>query len=238
MVEAPVCLLIPGTLCDERLYSPLQAGWAERGLAPKVRVANLHTLPMGIDAWWRAQLSDLAGPLDVLGFSLGGVLALDLLARAPERVRRLMLVASNPMPGSALHRERVQAQRTQWTNDGPVAVADAMLNEASPRAVSSVRTRVREMAAATPSTAFVAQGDLNANRPDGTYALSQWRGPLQLVSGQLDPWCGDDKQALMLHAHPQAHWLSMPETGHYLPLEQPQALAQISAKFFWTTDPS
>ncbi len=236
MADTPVCLLLPGTLCDARLFAPLQAAWAALGHAPVQRVADLHQLPMGLEAWWDAQLSGLTAPVDVLGFSLGGVLALQLLARAPQRVRRLVLVASNPMPGTPMHRERVQAQQAQWHAQGPQAVADAMLDQASPGATPEVRALVRAMAADTPVAAFDAQGELNATRPDGAPALARWRGPLLLVSGQRDPWCGDDKQALLRQARPDALWHALPDAGHYLPLERAQALAQVSAEFFRSSD--
>ena len=39
MADTPVCLLLPGTLCDARLFAPLQAAWAALGHAPALRVA-------------------------------------------------------------------------------------------------------------------------------------------------------------------------------------------------------
>lgn len=229
MVDSGVCLLLPGTLCDARLFAPLQAAWANLGMRITTRVADLHRLHESPAAWWATQLEGLPAHFDVLGFSLGGVLALQLLQSAPERVRRLVLVASNPMPGNAQQHERVRAQQAQWREQGPQALADAMLAQASPQAGASVRAVVRAMATDTPEAAFKAQGELNATRPDGLPALARWCGPLLLLSGRDDPWCGADKQDLMRTAHPEAIWHELPDCGHYLPLEQPQALAHCSA---------
>jgi pimeloyl-ACP methyl ester carboxylesterase len=236
VADHPACLLLPGSLCDARLFAPLRAAWAHLNHRPLTRVADLHRLSLGTEDWWAEQVEDLPGPLDVLGFSLGGVLALQLLARAPDRVRRLVLVASNPQSGSPQHRERIQAQKAQWHSQGAAAVAQAMLVQASPGADAVVKAQVLAMAADTPRAAFDAQGELNASRPDGTPTLSRWRGPLLLVSGQNDPWCGSDKQTLIRQARPDAQWLALPETGHYVPLERPLALAQASADFFETPD--
>lgn len=236
VAEYPSCLLLPGSLCDERLFAPLQDAWAQLNYRPNLKVADLHRLSLGLENWWGELLEDLPGPLDVLGFSLGGVLALQLLARAPARVRRLVLVASNPQPGGAQHREKVQDQQALWASQGASAVAQAMLEQGSPGADAAVCAQVLAMAADTPKAAFDAQGELNASRPDGTPALTRWRGPLLLVSGQDDPLCGDDKQALLRHARPDARWLALPATGHYVLLERPQELAQASANFFQTSD--
>lgn len=236
MADQPACLLLPGSLCDARLFAPLQEAWANLNYCPLKRVADLHRLSLGLEDWWAEQLKDLPVPFDVLGFSLGGVLALQLLARFPDRVRRMVLVASNPQPGSTLHRERVQAQQAKWHSHGASAVAQAMLAQASPAADAGVQAQVLAMAADTPKAAFLAQGELNACRPDGSPALARWRRPLLLISGQDDPWCGGDKQALFRLAHPDAQWLALPVTGHYVPLERPQALAQASAQFFQSPD--
>lgn len=228
MADTCHCLLLPGTLCDARLFAPLEAAWAAMGVHITTRVGDLHRLSDPAPSWWEAQLAGLPMQFDVLGFSLGGVLALQLLQRAPERVRRLVLVASNPMPGSAQHRERVLAQQTLWQEKGPLTVADALLDQASPRADAAVRSVVRSMAIDTPQDAFKAQGELNATRPDGIPVLANWHGPLMLLSGVNDPWCGADKQLLMQKAHPRTIWHELPDCGHYLPLEQPAALAHCT----------
>ena len=232
VAEHPTCLLLPGSLCDARLFAPLQEAWAQLHYKPVQKVANLHRLSLGLESWWEKLLEDMPGPLDVMGFSLGGVLAMQLLARAPERVRRLVLVASNPQAGSAQHREKVQAQQALWASKGATAVAEIMLAQGSPNADATVRTQVLAMAADTPESAFHAQGELNASRPDGSPVLTRWGGPLLLVSGKNDPLCGDDKQTLMRNARPNAQWLALPDTGHYVPLERPHELALASAQFF------
>ncbi len=233
MPEPTLRVLVPGSLCDARLFDGLRAHWPSD---TPVAVADLHTL-QDPERWWPAQLTDLPAQVDVVGFSLGAVLALRLLVLAPQRVRRLALVGCNPAAGSALHRERVAAQRETWLREGPRAVAQAMTREASPSAAADApwRETVQQMAFDTPLHAFEAQGELNASRPDGRAALSAWWGPLLLASGEHDPWCGDDKQALLREVRPDAQWLRLPGAGHYLPLERPRELADALDRFF-TTD--
>lgn len=237
MAEPALRLLLPGTLCDGRLFAPLRAAWAESG-GPAGKgigceVADLHALGHDPRAWWARLLERLPASFDVIGFSLGGVLALMLLDIAPHRVRRLVLVASNSQPGGARHQQQVDEQREAWRTLGPRALADRMVRQATPqqRLGESLRTCVQDMAEATPEAAFHAQGQLNAQRPDGLPALARWTGPLLLASGAADPWCGADKQERIRSARPDAAWHELPGAGHYLPLECPGELAHLTDSF-------
>ena len=202
------------------------------------QVAQLHDLDPDVQTWWALQLARLPAQFDVLGFSLGAVLALQLLGMAPQRVRRLVLVAGNPSAGTASHFERVSAQRALWQSLGPASVATQMLEEASPTTCNdpTLRKCVVDMACDTPTSAFIAQGEVNVTRPDGLPFLAHWHGPLLLVSGSEDPWCGADKQALVRSVRPDAQWCELPHCGHYVPLEQPLALAKVTCSFFLDTD--
>jgi 3-oxoadipate enol-lactonase len=71
-----------------------------------------------------ALLDDLAfTTVDVAGFSLGGLIAQGVALTAPQRVRRLVLIASiaNRTPEE---RERVMARYTELNEEGPVAIAE------------------------------------------------------------------------------------------------------------------
>lgn len=233
MAEAVTRLLLPGTLCDARIFGPMQHAWAEGGAAAMpCRVADLHGLGMDARQWCLAELERLPDSFDVMGFSLGGVLSLMLLSLAPQRVRRLVLVASNPQGATPAHRQRVDEQRSDWQTLGPAAMAAGWVRQVTPEpSVDVIAPLVIDMAQASPWSAFVAQGELNASRADGCAILAAWRGPLMLISGAEDPWCGADKQRLALQARPDALWHELSGCGHYLPLERPAELARLSAAF-------
>lgn len=229
MAETVLRLLLPGTLCDGRVFEPMRAHWPDGRL---VQVADLHDL-QDAQVWCHDLLAHLPAEFDVLGFSLGGILAMMLLNLAPERVRRAVLVASNPQAGTAAHAQRVQVQRQRWLQAGPRALAQDLLIQttADAQRTPHLSQMVQDMAEATPLSAFDAQGRLNATRPDGGIALARWPGPLLLVSGADDPWCGADKQSLLVQSRPDALLYELPDTGHYLPLERPETLARLTDHF-------
>jgi pimeloyl-ACP methyl ester carboxylesterase len=192
----------------------------------------MHSADLASSLWWTEQLERCTDQIDLLGFSLGGVLAVNLMRRSPERIRRVALVAFNPMAGNETHIERARAQQQIWLERGPAAVADAVIEQASPNADDSIRQTIRSMAIDTPTAAFVTQGNLNASRADAIPVLAKWATPLLQISAEEDPWCGADKQIMIQQARPNTEWLSVPATGHFIPLECPSVLADATRAFF------
>ena len=227
-------LLIPGSLCDARLFAPLCSHWPK---ARQVQCASLHPLQDPMD-WWRAQLDHLPHRFDVIGFSLGGLLAQCLLRLAPERVRSVVLIASSADAASPTHLERWQAQQTQWHQLGPRALAQKMAQLPSPSLSAAHIELLQDMAHSTPEASFMAQGQFNASRPSGLPVLSTNASPLCLISGMSDPWCTPAVQAQMQQIRPDAHHQQVAQSGHYLPLEAPAEVAQCIEQFLSSISPS
>ena len=180
---ASVCFLLPGTLCDERLFDPMQSFWPSSGSHTRHLVASLHGLTPDVTPWLQKQLRALPDQFNVMGFSLGVILALRMIELAPERVQCLVLVAGNASAGTAAHRERARTQMQIWQREGPQTLAQQMIDQASPQASQNpmVRQAVLQMANDTPEAAFIAQSEVNVSRPDGLNTLSNWHGPLLLA---------------------------------------------------------
>ncbi|MBP6852525.1 MAG: alpha/beta hydrolase, partial [Rhodoferax sp.] len=94
----PVLLLIPGMFNTTAVWDPVVAALNSLADAPEVRVADVvpqeSISAMAADAW--ALVSDVpAGtPLALCGFSMGGYVALELLAAHPGRFQALAMVDS------------------------------------------------------------------------------------------------------------------------------------------------
>lgn len=225
--------MIPGTLCDARVFARHKR--ALRGLAD-VRVVAYDALSKGRD-WAADLLAHLPPRFSVVGFSLGGLWALELLRQAPGRIERLAMVASNAQGGSRLGRRKSAWLWRMWRSHGP----DAVVRHVKPGYFHHARQRqrhaalVQDMALRTSRAAAFAEFRWAAERPDGYSDLAHFRGPLLLVSGARDRLCTPAMQSAMLLAQPHAHWLELPRVGHFVPLEAPGRLAD--ALRHWVAQP-
>ena len=87
----PDVLLLPGLLCDERLWAAQTAALAD---SARSRTSDL-TAHESIAAMADAVLSQAPGRFAMAGFSMGGCVALEVAARAPDRVGRLALLSTS-----------------------------------------------------------------------------------------------------------------------------------------------
>ena len=165
-LSPPRLLLLHGTLCRRSVFAPLA-----RRLRPDVVLQPL--------TWRQALHAPPAAPANVLGFSLGGILALRWLRESPERIARLALVGSNAQAATPLLRRRQRAQRRLLRRQGPEAVAtQALAGYFGPRAKPWLHRQVLAMARRTPPRQALAQFALAAGRPASHAALAAFSGPL------------------------------------------------------------
>jgi len=222
----PWLVMIPGTLCDRRLFAAQARALRDRA---RVWCVDLHGLERDVGAWAEQLLQRLPPRFALAGFSLGGLLALELLRRAPARVERLALVASNAEPGSRRAQRRSREQRAAWQHGGAEGVVDRLLPAYLP--VPRQRARhaplIRRMARATPGAAARAQFDWAALRPSGHAALAAHAAPLLVVSGAADAFCPRAQQQRLRATRPDARWVELRRCGHFIPLERPRPLSRL-----------
>lgn len=218
----PTLVLLPGSLCDARIFAAQRQGL--RGLVNTVPV-DYRGLRPGSD-WVDGLLGKLPERFSVAGFSLGGLWALEMLRRAPHRIERLALIASNAQAASPATRRRSHALWRLWTSRGPASVARHLKPGYFHHTAQRGRHAqiVRDMAMATGHRAAAAAFSWAATRPDSHRLLAGYQGPLLVVSGDKDRLCPPAWQQAMLRAQPAARWVPLPRVGHFVPLEAPAAL--------------
>lgn len=218
--------MIPGTMCDERLW---------RELLPRLPgvVAHHLVIPRGstvseLVAGLVAQLPDW--PVNLFGFSLGGYLASALATAHPDRVRRLFVCSNSPcaLPAEELKQRR---QLLNWVSrHGYSGISDrkiaAMLGPAN-RERADIAQTMRAMDAHLGEEALVSQLGATSEREDLGDSLANVPLPITFCFGEYDtlvtrPWL----DALRKH-RPDTAVHEVPEAGHMLPLEQPEGLAAI-----------
>jgi pimeloyl-ACP methyl ester carboxylesterase len=223
----PPILLIPGNMCDERLWQPV----AERLVAAGHRVQHSPRLDQpSIGAMAEAVLSAIEGPVIAIGFSMGAIVAAEMSRRAPERVAALGLVAFNAsadLPERAAARPRQQDEVRKGRLQAIVAdeLKPNYLAEAN-RRDSDLLDTVMQMALALGPGTFVTQSEALRLRPDLRPALPGLAMPVMLSCGSEDRLCPPEwhrRWAELIGPH--SRFFEIGKAGHLLPLEQPHALA-------------
>ncbi len=229
----PSLVLIPGTLCDARMFAR-QA----RALRLQARVHCVTYRHLDWQGDWAAQiLKKLPERFALAGFSLGGLVALELLRRAPERIERLALIASNAEPAGSTAQRRSTLLHRLWLASGPGAVS----RQSKPAYFHHAARRQQhagllfDMALQTPRRAALGEFAWAATRPSGYDALAAFQGPVLIASGAQDRLCPPALQQRMAAAQPKAHWCEIRRCGHFVPLEAPGRLNDVLR--FWLNEP-
>ncbi|SDJ59947.1 alpha/beta fold hydrolase [Microbulbifer yueqingensis] len=218
-------IMIPGTMCDERLWQAL-----EPQLAP-VEPRHL-AIPRGDSI--QEMLDGLVGglpqgPVNLLGFSLGGYLAAALACAHPERVARLFVCANTPraLPEAELRQRR---QLLDWVSrHGYSGISDrkiaAMVAPAN-REREDIAATMRAMDAAQGEATLVSQLGATSERADLARPLAELDMPVTFCFGQYDTLVTRDWLAALQRRRPDLRVRELPGAGHMLPLEAPAELAR------------
>ncbi|WP_417449248.1 alpha/beta fold hydrolase [Kordiimonas sp.] len=221
--------LVPGTMCDARLWTPMlkHLPGAEAHHADYTGSQTLDAMQAKV----LAQAPD--EPCHLVGFSLGGYLAMMVAINHPERFKSLTVIAASPYGLS--EEEKSLRQRNA-----------EMLSRLTYRGMSKTRLRQfiheRHMAdEAITGTVLAMERDHGQdelmrqllaplNRPSVTEALLSLPIPVHFIMARNDamvPFTAIEKFA----AH--ADNISLREvndSGHMIPLEAPAALAALVGK--------
>ena len=161
------------------------------------------------------------------GLSMGGYVALSLVARAPERVAGLILANTRASADTPEGRAGRDAMISSVRAEGTAAVARAMLPKLigataardQPDLVDAVGAMIGHNAPEPLVAALAALRD----RPDRTTSLGTIRCPATIVTGAEDAVIPIEEAQAMARAIPGAQLTILPGAGHLSNLEVPHA---------------
>jgi 3-oxoadipate enol-lactonase len=245
----PVVVLLHGFPLNRSMWSAQQAnvGSTYRVIAPDLRGHGETAAPDGIyaiddmadDVLELLDALQLRQPIVLGGLSMGGYIALSLIARHPERVRALMLMdtrAGADSPAAALGREELAKKVEASQSARPVV--DAMLPKLFSPTTRSLHPEpmdpVRRMMEETPARALAGALRGMAARPDRTSDLAGIKVPTLVLVGADDTVTPPDEARAMAEAIPGAQLEIIPDAGHLAPLENPAASNAAILRFLST----
>lgn len=210
--------------CDGRMYAKQIQGLADL-VIPTVRILAHATFADSA----KSLLASVDGPFILAGTAYGGCLAMELLARAPERIRGLWLM--NCQPGVHPCPEFVRAtSRRIRTGEHEQVIAEFAEN-AIPAADVESRATFVQMARDSGADVFARQSDATLTRSDRWSTLAASTVPTLLIWGEADRFVPVDIGLRMSGLMPHARFQSLEGCGHFPTLERPSLCVEIARRW-------
>lgn len=224
-MSLPPLVLLPGTLCDGRLWRHQTD--ALRDIASPI-VADVGRSGR-MDELARQLLAEAPPRFALAGFSLGGILALEVVAQAPERVTRLALVSSNarPLPeaDAAPRRAAVEAAARVGLRHHVAAALLPSYLPAAKLAAGRLTELILAMAEGAGIEVFRRQTEAVIGRADSRPRLARIAMPTLVLGGVEDRVCPPDRQEELAAGIKGAELVLLPGCGHFPPLEEPATVS-------------
>lgn len=225
-------LLVPGLMCDARIWGPQID--ALQSLAD-IMVIDLNQADT-LTAQARAVISETGDErCAVAGFSMGGIVAQEVMRIAPERVDRLALWDTNPGPDPPSKRWERTAQIDQVAALGLARTtrdifAPLYLGDRIGERPDLVDLLV-EMAVDLGEDVFCRQMVALRDRHDNWPNLSMINVPTLIGCGIDDHVCPIDRHRDMTARIPNARLVEIPASGHLVTWERPEAVSAAMAEW-------
>jgi pimeloyl-ACP methyl ester carboxylesterase len=212
-------LLLPGLLCDARLWRDQIAGLA--GLAECQVADTVSDDSLGAMA---ARALAAAPPRFALaGLSMGGYLAFEILRQAPGRVSRLALLDTSARPDDAQQARRRRGLMALTRSGQFRGVTPRLLPQLvhPDRLAGPVGAEVMAMAERVGRDAFLRQQAAILGRPDSRPGLPGIRVPTLVAVGEADQLTPPVLAEEIAGGIAGARLHRIPGCGHLPPLEEP-----------------
>ncbi|MDP9839543.1 pimeloyl-ACP methyl ester carboxylesterase [Neorhizobium huautlense] len=217
-------LMIPGFMLDADLWrdvEPALAPWGPVTHAVATEGDTLAEMAQSI-------LKNAPPTFTLVGFSMGGYVAREILRQAPDRVEALILIATSARGDSEIQVKRKQALAGQpdgitFKGLSSVAVASSLHPDNAGR--TDLIMRIQEMGQRFGGTVFRRQSLLD--RRDERGELGTITCPTLVIAGDEDR-LRSREEALELHEGIAGSAFAVIEkTGHMVPMEAPEKLAEV-----------
>lgn len=222
-------VLIPGLMCDARLWEPQMPAFGRRTVvhAAITEADSISTLAVSV-------LANAPPRFALAGFSMGGIVAMEIVRQAPGRVERLALLSTNP---KAEHPDVASARAIQIEAARNGELRGVMENDLLPRYLAPKPTNPKllelclDMALGLGPGVFERQARALATRADQQDTLAGYRGPALLLIGEEDRLCPPDRHDLMRRLMPHAISARVANAGHLPTLEKPAETRQAVSRW-------
>lgn len=223
-------VLLPGMMCTAQLFSHQIAYFS------KERVVHFSPLVGHDDVARLAEqvLAHAPSEFALCGLSMGGIVAMEVVRQAPDRVRGLALLDTNPLAELDSVKQRRSPQIEKVKAGG---LLDVMRDEMKPNYLADGDSKAEildvclQMALELGGDVFIRQSLALRDRVDQSYTLRSVRVPTLVLCGKHDRLCSIETHQLMCKLVPEATLFVVEGAGHLPVLEQPEVTSKILAQW-------
>lgn len=220
-------VLLHGHAYDRSMWDGQVATFTRQGrrvIAPDLRGFGESGVTEGI-VYTEEFVADVVALLDhlglddvvLLGFSMAGQIAMQLVASYPERAAVLIVNDSVPWAEDAAGRRRRHVTADGIVRDGMEAYATSVLSsmlwDRNVERLPEVAAAVHEMIRSAPAQGATAAMRGRAERNDFTQTLRTWDKPALVIAGDHDAFDGGAARR-MAELLPHGQLAVIPASGH------------------------
>lgn len=223
-------VLLPGMMCDARIFQPQIMALSTQvpvTVAPLIGGERIEDIAIQL-------LQQLPSRFALAGLSMGGIVAMEILRRAPERVSRLCLISTSPLPDTpaqaATREPLIIGARTGRMDD---VLRQSMLPEylaPGPQRIE-VLNLMHQMGMELGQALFVAQTRALQRRRDQQGTLRKCKVPTLILCGEYDQLTPVKRHEFLAELIPNASLQVITAAGHLPTLERPDVVNRVLAEW-------
>lgn len=226
-------LLLPGLLNGASLFENQADGLAD---IVGVSIADLTGADSIAELASSALTHAPAGPFVLVGMSMGGYVALEIMRQAPERVSALALLSTSARPDTPEATASRKALIALAAQDFPAVIEKLLTGMAHPEHVRTpeVSGVFHSMATALGVEVFVRQQHAIIGRADSRPTLKDIHCPTLVLCGRQDLVTPLEEHQTLTSGIAGAQLKVIETCGHLTPLEQPAQVTEILREWLST----
>lgn len=209
---------LPGMMCDARMFGPQLTAFG--GMVGDI---SGHDTMQALAA---DVLANAPERFALVGLSMGGIVAMEIMAQAPDRVTRLALLDTNPRAETP----DMQARRGPQMDAVRAGHLRAVMRDemkpnylAAGAGKAAILDLCMDMAETLGPDVFIRQSCALRDRPDQQDTLRGITVPTLILCGREDRACPVERHEVMHALIPQSTLIIIDGAGHLPTLEKPDA---------------
>lgn len=182
-----------------------------------------------------AFIEKVTGPAVVVGFSLGGAVALWAAAERSDLIKRSVVLGTSSIVGHAAL-QYFEDRIAMAADTGSAAFKEAVRGD-TVAGLFRAHGHLDQIVAARLTAVGDGLGYINAakammrvNGEPLTPRLSRIKTPVVVIGAEHDKFCPQKAASIILEALPEAKFIAIPEAGHLMNVDSPDAVVEALRK--------